>query len=117
MHGSVIDYGAKLKLVLAIHREFKTQPAMNQDTFLRLNRIRNAIAHTFTASGRRRGQNVLAPPSDEPRGDYLVIESIKPNGELQETLREEAISEFNQLYLLAVDQLDALLKAVRFQAG
>jgi hypothetical protein len=89
LHNSVLPFGAKVKLLLAIARDVKG-PKKLKDPLHRMLHIRNALAHGHVMAGYRNNHNALL----RPVGPYLVIESLTGDGSVEEKDRSAAVAEF-----------------------
>jgi hypothetical protein len=109
LHNSSVTFGGKVKLVLAIARSTKG-PKLKREDFHRMLHIRNALAHGDTTALTRKNVNALLP---FPIGEYLVIETLKGDGTVEEKLRGPAIAEFMMIFNRIWPQVIALHEKVK----
>jgi hypothetical protein len=103
LHNSIISYAGKIKLILAINRTVGG-PKINRDKLHRLGMIRNAFAHGQLAESIRK----VRDPAVGTVGEFVVVETLKGDGSIQEMNRADAINEFVQLHKDLVKQFDEL---------
>ena len=104
LHNAVVSFGSKVKLLLTVARESKG-PKPTKDKLHRLLNIRNAFAHGNMIKGLRVNRNALR---SEPYGPYLIVETLKGDGTVDEKLRADAMSEFLTLVQEVGAEVDAL---------
>lgn len=112
LHNVNVSFGAKVRLILSVSRE-TGGPKLSRDKLHKLLNIRNALAHGDSASALRVNRNALRV---EPYGEYLVIQTIKGDGSVEEKPRATAIAEFMTLIEDLQSQLDALAERVNRHA-
>jgi len=109
LHNSIIPFGAKLKLLLALVRE-TNGPKIVRDDFHKLVNLRNAFAHGYMAPRVRRRGGTSSTDSEET---YLVVETLASDGSFIEVANEKAIEDFRELLKRTNAQLKALQKHLR----
>ncbi|WP_257311274.1 hypothetical protein [Geothrix fuzhouensis] len=106
LDNSVVSFGAKIKLLQVINKNINGD-FINRDKFHRLLSIRNAFAHNNV------GNNLEIEPSEENLSEiYFYIESMKGDGSIVRTRRDDAYTEFWALYLELLRSLQEFIKAV-----
>lgn len=112
LHSSITSYASKVKLVLAIAKA-SGSAKLDRQKLHRLGHLRNAFAHGHMARSFRVNKNALRRSGEElPYGEYLVIETMKGDGIIDEIPRETAFSEFLNLRTDVDRQLDELEETI-----
>jgi hypothetical protein len=104
LHNAVVSFGSKVKLLLTVARESKG-PKPTKDKLHRLLNIRNAFAHGHMIKGLRVNINALRA---EPYGPYLIVETLKGDGTVEEKARSEVMAEFLALLQEVGTEVEAL---------
>lgn len=105
-NNAIISFGSKVKLLLTVARE-SNGPKLTKDKYHRLLNIRNAFAHGNMIKGLRVNRNSFRA---EPYGPYLVVETLRGDGTVEEKLRADAMSEFLTLEQELEAEVNALAK-------
>ena len=113
LHNSIIPFASKIRLVLAINREVGGHK-LDKDKLHKLLNTRNALAHGYSAASVRENLNALAPM---PLGEYLIVETLRNDGSLQERPRQAAIAEFIKVSDEVRSELKQLLERVKKHAA
>jgi hypothetical protein len=108
LHNSSISFGSKIRIVLSISKAVGG-PRLSRDKFHRALSIRNALAHGDSARHVKVNLNALRP---EPYGPYLVVRSIKGDGEITEQPKGAAVTELMGILEELREQIDKLIKRV-----
>ena len=106
LNNAVVSFGSKVKLLLTVARD-TSGPKITKDKYHRLLNIRNAFAHGNMMKGFRVNVNALRA---EQYGPYLVVETLRGDGTVEEKLRAEAMSEFLTLEHELEIEVDTLAK-------
>ncbi len=108
LHNSIVSYGSKVKLVLAISRDVGG-PQFDRNKLHEFGNIRNSFAHGRIATAKRVNPN----PQRSSAKELLIVESIKGDGSVHEMRRGDAVSTFTAIFEEIVPQLRQLEELVR----
>ena len=111
LDSSVMTLSSKVKATMAIGNEIGVE--VNRNAFHTLMNLRNAFMHHDTLS--HVTVFVKSPPEDDEM--HYVLHILRPNGEIDQVKREEALLEFNECYDQSRQSLEKLLDAIRLHLG
>jgi hypothetical protein len=106
LDSSILQLGAKVKVVMAISQELGAE--LDNTSLHRLVSLRNAFAHHATNA------HPVITVGKTPDTDRLhyTLQVISNSGRVSRTRREEALTEFNDLYAKTRESLRAFLSAI-----
>jgi hypothetical protein len=109
LNNSVMSFGSKVKLVIAINRELKLVK-LERESFHKIMQLRNAFAHTDIFGGIRMDSS---RQNSDPDATTVGLESISGDGEIEYITREAAFQEFQDIYESVESTLKKMLDDLR----